>query len=250
MPGDKIDFGDHVVPSSSLQLSDPDEEKKKKRLAGEQKKKLEEQAKAAQRQYVGLRFNVTSQSDIVPFENEMIHLVAWARELDIMGFMPYYASNGKQYPAGNLSFRSSPGFVITPTTFNFRDLKPEDLLKVIDCNSTTSSVTFLGSHLPSSETFLHYFIYGMRPDVFSIFYVYDAEIVQRASQLAVPQTAEEFPYGTLELASSVLKVLEPDTELLLVKNQGVISLGKSIDEAGQRILKFHSKALEVGLQDY
>ncbi len=85
---------------------------------------------------------------------------------------------------------------------------------------------------PSSESMLHHEIYKMRPDVNAIFHGHSGLLLKRGN---LPTTKEEKAYGSIELVKEVSKILNKGN-LLLMKNHGFLSLGKSMEEAGKLAL--------------
>ena len=49
-------------------------------------------------------------------------------------------------------------------------------------------------------------------------------------------TEQEKPYGTKELVKEVLKVLD-DNKVIIIKNHGFLSLGNTMNKAGNNIIK-------------
>ena len=74
-------------------------------------------------------------------------------------------------------------------------------------------------------------IYEKRPEVNAIFHGHSLELLKPG----IVTTEEEKPYGTVELVEEVLKVL--DNDVFVLKNHGFVSLGKTMDEAGNNIVK-------------
>lgn len=142
------------------------------------------------------------------------------------------------------SFLNKEGFFITASFANLANLKKEDFVEVLNCAASAKEVTVNGKKPPSSETFLHYLIYKNRPDVNVIFHVHDEKIINNAQRLArefkIPVTKEEKPYGTIELAQEVKKVLGKNNYVIM-KNHGVIGMGKDVNKAGEVITKMREE---------
>ncbi|CEG13705.1 hypothetical protein MSIBF_A4520002 [groundwater metagenome] len=56
---------------------------------------------------------------------------------------------------------------------------------------------------------------------------------------------KEQPYGSTELVDEVVKILNMNYNYFLIKEHGFISLGKTIDEAGNNTIEQHKKAVEL-----
>lgn len=164
----------------------------------------------------------------------------WCKKFAGLGMLP--AAGGGF--CGNSSFRFKEGFFITASFVNLADLKKEDFVEVLNCAASAKEITVNGKKPPSSETFLHYLIYKNRPDVNVIFHVHDEKVMNNAQRLArefkIPVTKEEKPYGTIELAQEVKKVLGKNNYVIM-KNHGVIGMGKDVNKAGEVITKMREE---------
>jgi len=67
-----------------------------------------------------------------------------------------------------LSCRDAESFLITASGANLAELKPNQIVRVIDANLDIQKVWAEGSCLPSSETLLHAAIYKARPEINAI----------------------------------------------------------------------------------
>ena len=93
---------------------------------------------------------------------------------------------------------------------------------------------------PSSESILHYAIYRNRPDVNAIFHGHSALILANADTLNIPSTSREQPFGSIELVDSVLEILGTGS-FLIMKNHGFLSLGPTMEDAGNTVLRICAK---------
>jgi L-fuculose-phosphate aldolase len=174
----------------------------------------------------GLLMNVT--------RKEIIRV---CRKLDVLGFVP--ATDG------NVSARlDGKSILITPSMLRKGDIRESQLL-VTDMNGKVLA----GPGKPSSEIKMHLYAYKMRPDV-------------RAIVHAHPPFATAFAAAGLDLKSPLLpevvltvgpvplaRYATPSTEevprsmaplikkhqALLLANHGVLALGRSLEEALQRM---------------
>jgi len=165
-------------------------------------------------------------------------VITISQALDAAGLVPN--------KSGNVSCRSSGGFLITPSGKPYRDLKPGDLVELPVHGEPPAS-----GHRPSSEWRMHAEIYAARPDAAAIVHTHSP----RATALAcagrgIPPfhymialaggDVRCMPYatfGTTELAGTAVRGLEGRRATLL-GNHGVIAIGGSLDEA-------HAVAVEV-----
>ncbi|MEI6851401.1 MAG: class II aldolase/adducin family protein [Bacteroidota bacterium] len=180
--------------------------------------------------YVGVKFTTVYKDKIAPLHPHLDELKNWCRLFHDKGLAPPYP--GGSY--GNLSFRTErDSFIITGTCIGLKDTLGNDcFVEIHDCNADTKEILVTGNRPPSSETFMHYIIYHNRPDVQAIFHGHNQQITENAALLTIPETAKEVPYGTVELAESVLAILG-NNNFFVIKAHGFVSLGGNMDEAGK-----------------
>ncbi|MGB9725888.1 MAG: class II aldolase/adducin family protein [Fervidicoccaceae archaeon] len=146
---------------------------------------------------------------------------------------------------GNLSARTDDGRVfITPSGSPKWELTEEDIVEV-DLNGSVLS----GKLKPSSELPSHLMIYRERTDVFAVAHAHPPHAVALATAgfLKEPPhvTPEEVLYlrrlSVLEFAPPGIKTAQAissavhSSDVIVVKNHGAFSMGKSIEEAIARI---------------
>jgi ribulose-5-phosphate 4-epimerase/fuculose-1-phosphate aldolase len=172
----------------------------------------------------------------------MAELSFWCSEFHRLNLAPLH----KYGACGNLSFRLTERevpFIITAsgTAFN---LPPagECFVEVLSVQPDEGVVFAKGRKKPSSESMFHFAIYRAREDVNAVFHGHSKDILARAAELNLPETAREEPYGTAALVRSILDILN-DEHFLVIKNHGFISLGRTMKEAGERALHIYEKSL-------
>ncbi len=188
-------------------------------------------------EYVGARFRTIFIKQGILLDDKIKYLKFWGKKLALLGLTPEYESGA----AGNLSFKSDDGYIITASGANLGKLRDDDFVKVIACGK--DDVKVVGTKEPSSEAMLHCAIYGRRSDVHVIFHVHDDYAVKNCEKHGLKCTVNEQPYGTQELVDEVLEVMG-DHDYIVMKNHGIISLGNSFDEAGDKILQINEKVKE------
>jgi len=127
--------------------------------------------------------------------------------------------------------------ILTPRALGI--LERSDFVKVVELDEPKLEVRYIDHQDPTSEAFLHGYIYGERPDVNTIFHGECDLITRNARRLGIPETLLEQPPGTPALAYQVLAVLDvyPITNCLVMKNHGEIYLGKDMPDAGNLALE-------------
>lgn len=173
-------------------------------------------------------------------EKEIERLKFWGKKFADLNLAPKIEGGF----AGNLSFKTKNGFVITASGANLSELKDDDFVEVINVNAHLKQIFVCGLKKPSSETILHHTIYVKKQGINAVFHGHDKLVLKFNDMLNFPITEKEQPYGSKELVDEVVKILN-NSNYLLIKNHGFISLGKTIDEAGINAIEQHKKAVEI-----
>lgn len=157
---------------------------------------------------------------------------------------------------GNVSVISREGnfILITPTGLDKMNIKPNDIVKV------RLNGEVVGKGFPSSEVINHLGIYKERNDIFAIVHAHPPTAVGIVSSGYVPKSVTpeyivmirnlgvvDFVTpsgGSVKVLTDALK----NTDIVLIKNHGVFSVGYSLMQAFSRIevLEEASKMVFVG----
>lgn len=179
-----------------------------------------------------IRFNTIFVSVDIPGDAKIEELKEWCERFQKNDLTPEIKGNY----TGNLSFRSEDGFIITASGLKTKkNLGDDCLVYVKNYDEHSNTVYVEGKRQPSSEAIMHYLIYKTRKGVNAIFHGHNDAIIANSEKLKLQVTEEEHEAGTLELANEVLKALG-NKNLIVIKNHGFISLGKTIKEAGEQAL--------------
>jgi L-fuculose-phosphate aldolase len=144
---------------------------------------------------------------------------------------------------GNLSIRFGKRVVITSTGSNLGLLGPNDFVEAIDYDPSRNLAFVIGEKQPSSELPMHWLIYNNFRDVQTVIHIYDKRVLKWAEgKKNLPLTHRVQPYGTLELALEALKVLK-HSKYVILKQHGVLSVGKTINEAYEEVINYHRKSI-------
>ena len=142
--------------------------------------------------------------------------------------------------SGNVSNRTTLGFLITPSGVAYDDMRADELVEMDMVGNVIS-----GSLLPSSEWYMHRAIYQAREDVNAIVHVHSPYATGIAcTRKPVPAfhymitvlggdtipCAEYATFGTEELAQNVLATLD-DRMACLLANHGQIAVGEDLATA-------------------
>ena len=158
-------------------------------------------------EYEGVKFTATMVPGEVP-EECAEHL------LDIDGELRRHLSPISN--EGNLSVLCGHGFVIKGAGSRLTLLKKENLSFVIGLNEKDFSVNAIGAE-PSSESFMHHFIYRTVP-ASTILHFHHRELLQkRLSYPSVPP----LEYGSLQLAQAV-SMQARRGKIIVMQNHGFL----------------------------
>ena len=186
--------------------------------------------------------------DRVPnaYPERMAELIRWCQVFDEEGLAP--VAGGAS--AGNLSFRTPGGFVITPSRSRLKsDLKWSSLVEVVRADWCGFALHVLGPSVPSSDSFLHEEIYARRVDVQAVFHGHDDLVLGHADRLAralpIVVTAESRLFGTIQDARETARELGP-SNYIIRKGHGFVAVGRSMQEAGEWAVDVHRRAAALG----
>jgi len=187
------------------------------------------------RPFHATKFRTHFNARTIPRHPKIDELKKWCADFHRSGLTPLH----KHGACGNLSFRLSDGeipFVITASGASFHETPQDDFfVKVDHCDMENMVVYAEGTREPSSESLFHFAVYRERKDVNAVFHGHHKLLLLKGPQIGLKETTREEPYGTVELVDSILEVLNQENFLLL-KNHGFISLGRTMEEAGELAL--------------
>jgi L-ribulose-5-phosphate 4-epimerase len=184
--------------------------------------------------------------DAPPFSVDVIQeLNRWRDKLYRLGLIGQY-DNGIGF--GNLSIRCQQErncFIISGTkTGSLPNLDERHYTKVIDRNWEENYVTCLGPIQASSEALTHAAIYEANPKIEAVIHVHHLGLWQNLMN-KVPTTAKNIAYGTPEMAREIIRLCQEnnlrETQILVMSGheEGIISFGRNLDEAGNLLLKYY-----------
>src|SRR5258706_2618786 len=142
--------------------------------------------------------------------------------------------------SGNVSVRSSSGFLVTPSGMPYDELVPEDAVDV-----KADGIVRPGQNAPSTEWQLHRDILAARPDIEAIVHTHSlycttiaclCRSIPAIHYLVVLAGTDEIPcaeyatFGSAELATSVVHALGGGNACLMA-NHGMVALATSLPAA-------------------
>ncbi|MBL8025126.1 MAG: class II aldolase/adducin family protein [Fibrobacteres bacterium] len=173
-------------------------------------------------------------------ESELSNLQKWRDKLYQLKLIGAY-DNGIGY--GNISERGGrSGFVITGSaTGNAPKLSNQHYTQVEAWDFKQNSLLCSGPIQASSESLSHAVIYETSPETGAVIHIHNKELWQQLMN-KVPTTDPSIEYGTPEMAFEIARLFrETDVsgQRILVMaghEEGIISFGKDLDEAGETLL--------------
>jgi ribulose-5-phosphate 4-epimerase/fuculose-1-phosphate aldolase len=173
---------------------------------------------------------------------ELVCINAWRQKLFALGLIGAYKGN---IGFGNISMRirNSSKFIISGTqTGHIPYLENYHYTLVTKYNIKENSLTCQGPIRASSESLTHAAIYSCDNDIKSVIHIHHRALWKRIMH-TVPTTDPNVQYGTPEMYYEVIKLynksmLEKKILVMAGHEDGIISFGKSLTEAGDIILHY------------
>jgi len=159
-------------------------------------------------------------------------LVHTARRMHDLGLAPG--------TTGNVSVRTTNGFLVTPSGMTYADLRGDDAVEL-----RADGTGRAGQRTPSSEWRLHRDILAARPDAHAIVHTHSLfcttvaclrRPIPAIHYMVVLAGGDEIPcadyatFGSPELATQVVRALGPGHACLMA-NHGMVALGPTLDAA-------------------
>ena len=184
----------------------------------------------------GVRFDTVFLNENPPDDDGIEQLICWGKRFYQLGI-----TSGS---AGNLSFRTKDGFVVTGSGFGLDNLENEHFVEVVNEEITNGQIVVYakGKVIPSKESVFHWEIYQLRAEINAVFHAHDQMVLESADEVNVPCTKREHPRGSYEQAKEVKELLSlaRGVRYLVLKNHGIVSTGETIEEAG-RLAEYMNK---------
>ena len=182
-----------------------------------------------------------------PPADDLACLNSWRsilHELHLVGQSPDLYQG---YGYGNLSQRRSSEtdeFVITASqTGQDRVLSARQYVAIEDCCIELNRVRASGAMPPSSEAMSHAMIYQLSPATQCVMHIHDQRLWHYALENGMPATAVQVEFGTVSMAKEIERLMREGglakvgVLAMAGHEDGLISFGESVNEAGLRLLK-------------
>lgn len=181
-----------------------------------------------------------------PLNNlDLGELNKWRDKLYKMNLIGAY-ENGIGF--GNISqLEKGKRFIISGSaTGNLKKLDHNHYSKVNSYDIDDNSLTCQGPVKASSESLTHASIYENDSSVKAVIHIHNLELWRRL-KYKVATTKEDVPYGTPEMAWEIGRLFsETDVKesriiAMAGHEEGIITFGKDLDEAGDVLLRFFNR---------
>ncbi|NQU54479.1 MAG: class II aldolase/adducin family protein [Bacteroidetes bacterium] len=157
-------------------------------------------------------------------------------------------SNGIGY--GNISIRATAdNFYISGTaTGRLPALEEKHYPLVNSWSFSKNSLKCTGSINASAESLSHAIIYESLPDVGAVIHIHHKGMWDKYLNHTAT-TSADVPYGTPEMAKEIQKIImaiKPNQDPVLVMGgheEGIIVWGRTLDDAGEIVLKYYKSFL-------
>lgn len=161
-----------------------------------------------------------------------------------------FGNVSRRLPAA--SRRRGLQFAISGTqTGTFAELDAKHYAIVTACDPAHNRVEAEGPIAPSSESLTHGMLYRIDASIEFIFHVHSPDIWNVRESLKLPTTATDVPYGTPAMAAEMRR-LKRDDALMRRRivamgghQDGVISFGRTADQAGVVLIRTLARALSI-----
>jgi L-ribulose-5-phosphate 4-epimerase len=198
-----------------------------------------------------IKFNCKRIEEIISLpENTFESLTKWRQSMFETCLIGVY-SDGVGY--GNISVRATPqSFYISGTaTGRLPALEEKHYSHVNSWSFSENSLICTGTISASAESLSHAIIYETLPDVGAVIHIHHKGMWEKYVY-HMPTTSQKILYGTPDMAKEIKKIiitLKPDQDPILVMgghDEGIIVWGKTLDNAGETVLKYYNSFLKEG----
>ena len=186
-----------------------------------------------------------------PLDWELLRdLNAWRKRLHDVGLIGRDPRRYGGVGFGNVSRRLSDGrFAVTGTqTSHLPDLNAGHYAVVLESHPDDNRLVAEGPIAPSSEAMTHGMIYALRPAVQFVMHVHAPVLWKNTRRLGLATTDPSAAYGTPEMTAEVKRLFaaphfgQQGVFVMGGHEDGVVSFGRTLEEAGEPLLQLHEKA--------
>lgn len=182
---------------------------------------------------------------------EIADLERWRRPLFDAGLVGYYEELGIGF--GNISVRAADAgqFIVSGTqTGHLPTTGPQHYALVTGYDIAANRVSCRGAVQASSESLTHAAIYELGSTVGAVVHIHDMRMWNDLKCQAAT-THADVAYGTPEMADDFKRLFretdfaETGIAAMAGHESGVVSIGRSLQEAAIRVLKLHEGQVRI-----
>jgi len=133
------------------------------------------------------------------------------------------------------SLRYIKRVLINADKSNFKEIKQEDFLEIVDYDPLKKVILLIGPKEPRIETPIHWLIHNSRTEINAVIQINDKIIAEKLEKKLLT-TEKDYPAGTLEQAKEILRSLR-NSKIVVIKNQGILFVGNNPKEAEDLVIK-------------
>lgn len=134
-----------------------------------------------------------------------------------------------------ISLKYGKRVLINAKNTKLGELKREDFLEIVDYDPIKNILLIIGPKESKINSSNHWMIHHARDDVNAVIEIIDNALAEKLEK-NLPSTKKEWPPGSLELTKEILGVAR-DSKKIVIKNQGIMFVGSSTNEAEDLLLK-------------
>jgi len=134
-----------------------------------------------------------------------------------------------------ISMRNGKRLLINAKNSDIKEIKQGDFLEIVDYDPLKNFLLLMGPKEPRSETPIHWIIHNARDDVNATIQINSNKIAEKLTG-KLPSTEKEYPPNTLDQIKEILRCLR-DSKKVIIKNQGILFVGRSLKETEESVLK-------------
>jgi len=138
-----------------------------------------------------------------------------------------------------ISFTYGKRMLINSIVQDFSNIKREELLEIADYDPVKNNLLIIGKADPKIESTLHFMIHHAREDIKVIVQIKNDELLEKIKN-KIPILDEKLPINSIEFIKKVLKELK-NSKIIGIKNNGIMFVGKKIDEIESIITRFYEE---------
>ncbi|MDY6801470.1 MAG: class II aldolase/adducin family protein [Bacteroidota bacterium] len=187
-----------------------------------------------------IKFNLEWEKGTFDFPGQLFHSInLWRQKLYVMELIGAFA-DGVGF--GNISIRyHNNQFIITGSaTGNIQKLTQKHYALVKDFDLENNFIHCTGLSKASSESLSHAAIYKSNKRINAVVHIHDQKFWKKYIH-QLPTTNENAAFGTPEIAREISKLTTQEKGIIIMGGhpEGIISYGKSLDDAGNVLLKYY-----------